>query len=504
MLFNSYIYIFLFLPVTLSGFYLIARRGGPTAAIAWLIAMSFVFYGLWNPDYVLLLAGSIGFNYVCGKYLVDADGHGGALPALLIGITANLALLGYFKYIGFFADIANVLIGTAFSMDTIILPLAISFFTFQQIAYLVDAYKGEISGSGFLHYCLFVTFFPQLIAGPIVHYKETMPQFQEAGIFRFLPFNLALGSAFFILGLFKKVVIADSLSAYVTPAFTMAAAGQDPGFALSWLGAFAFSLQVYFDFSGYTDMAIGAALMLGIHLPANFFSPYKASSITELWRRWHMTLTRFIREYIFMPISLRFARFSLKLNASPWLLQLLANVLPLLIAFVLVGLWHGAGWNWILFGLLQGVLLSVHALWQELQRTTPLKKVKIPTSLAFTMTLLIWVWSMVLFRTDSLPAAQLMFNAMLDVSALTQGIDGLYQAVGTVLAIYILVLVLPNTEQLFHAHRPRLAEKPLEKKRTASRLTWSESPAWALALAVMFFIAVILMTREVQFIYFQF
>jgi alginate O-acetyltransferase complex protein AlgI len=504
MLFNSYLYIFVFLPVSLAGFFFLARRVGDTAALVWLTALSFVFYGWWNPVFVLLLAASIVFNYGCGRFLQAASGEGRALPVLAFAITANLAVLGYYKYAGFFAGIANALFGTAFSVQAIVLPLAISFFTFQQIAYLVDAYKGDAPDEGFLRYCLFVTFFPKLIAGPIVRHREMMPQLQEARIFRFLSANLAVGSAIFIVGLFKKVVLADSLDAYVTPTFAMAEAGQVPSFVQAWLGVFACSLQVYFDFSGYTDMAIGAALMFGIQIPMNFFSPYKATSITELWRRWHMTLTRLIRECVFIPISLRLARISMRLNAGAWPMLLLANVLPLIITFVVIGLWHGASWNFVLYGFLQGLLLSLHAVWQQLQRSTALKRIRIPAALALAMTMLVWFWSIVPSRAASLPAIKLIYGAMLDAPALLQGIDGMHQALGIVLVLYILVLWLPNTEQLFSAYRPRLGDKALERLRVASPFVWQENPAWAAFLACVFFVAVVLMTHDVEFIYFKF
>jgi alginate O-acetyltransferase complex protein AlgI len=504
MLFNSYLYIFIFLPITLSVFFFVARRAGETTAICWLIAMSFVFYAWWNPAYVPLLAGSILFNYWCGRSLQNADNRHIAGAVLVLGITCNLLLLGYFKYAGFFAGIANALSGTEFLVGEIMLPLAISFFTFQQIAYLVDGYKKIVTSSGFLRYCLFITFFPQLIAGPIVHHKEMMPQFQESRIFCFLSSNLALGSAIFIVGLFKKVVIGDSLDGLVTPAFSAAELGENPGFYSSWLAAFAFSLQVYFDFSGYTDMAIGSALMIGIQLPVNFFSPYKAASISELWRRWHMTLTRFITEYIFTPISHKLARLSLKLASNTWLLLILASVIPLIITFVLVGLWHGAGWNFVLFGLYQGLLLSLHALWQQMKRAKR-RKFTIPKSLSVALTLLAWVWGVVLFRADSLTGITAMYAAMLDISSLSAMKGASLYSAAVVVVLYGLTLILPNTEQLFHQHRPRLSDKSLEKLRiSATRIYWKESIPCAIFFAALFFTAMVFMTRKIEFIYFQF
>jgi alginate O-acetyltransferase complex protein AlgI len=504
MLFNSYLYIFIFLPITLAGFFLLARIAGEMAAILWLILASFVFYGWWNPIYAPLLAASIAFNYLCGKYLQKTGDRYLAGLILALGVCFNLFVLGYFKYTGFFAEIANTLIDAQFDVKKLVLPLAISFFTFQQIAYLVDCYKRDVVAGGFLRYCLFVTFFPQLIAGPIVHHKEMMPQFLESRIFHFSPFNLALGFGIFVVGLFKKVVIADSLASFVTPAFGLAATGQDPGFYMSWLATFAFSLQVYFDFSGYSDMAIGAALIIGIQLPVNFYSPYKAASITELWRRWHMTLTRFILDYIFTPVSIRFARLSMRLHTSHWLLLVLANILPLLISFLIVGLWHGAGWNFVLFGLFHGLLLSLHTLWQEFRRARKFK-LQIPRSLGVAMTLLAWVWGLVLFRAGSLTGVSTMYESMLDFSSLSQDFNvPLNWAIGIPL-IYFLVLVLPNTEQLFHQYRPRLADKTMEKSRTTqARLLWRENRSWAVFLGILFFISVVMMNREVEFIYFQF
>lgn len=504
MLFNSYLYIFLFLPLALAGFFFLARRGGEGVAICWLIGMSFVFYGWWNPVYIFLLGGSIVFNFLMGRVVERLREQPYASAVLALGIGCNLLVLGYFKYAGFFSHIANALLGQDFNPGEIVLPLAISFFTFQQIAYLVDTYKGEVEQHSFLRYCLFVTFFPQLIAGPIVHHAEMMPQFAESSIFRFSSSNLAVGSAIFIVGLFKKVCIADSLDVYVTPTFAIAAMGQDPGFFASWLGAFAFSLQVYFDFSGYSDMAIGAALLIGIQLPVNFFSPYKAASITELWRRWHMTLTRFVREYIFLPISLLLARFTLRRRGGEWQLLLMATVLPLIIAFTLVGLWHGAGWTYVLFGLFHGLLLSVHAAWQALQRYTR-TKLHVPEVLGVLLTGLLWVWSVVVFRAHDVASAELLYRSMLDFSTITAGPSAhLYWGIGSVVVLYAVVMLLPNTEQLFKERRPAFNDKGMEVIRVASRLVWRENTAWAILLAVMFFVSAVLMTREVEFIYFQF
>jgi alginate O-acetyltransferase complex protein AlgI len=504
MLFNSYLYIFLFLPIALMGFFCIARLGTETAAIAWLVLLSLVFYGWWDPIYIPLLLGSVAFNYFFGGYLQSTQDRSRAGFMLATGVICNLLLLGYFKYAGFFAEIAGSLTGADFNVRKIVLPLAISFFTFQQIAYLVDSYRQNAVSGGFLRYCLFVTFFPKLITGPIVRHKEMMPQLMDPAIYRFVPLNLAVGLGIFTIGLFKKVAIADPLYSFVTPAFAQAAAGQDPGFYVAWLAAAGYALQVYFDFSGYTDMAIGAALMFGIHLPVNFYSPYKAASIAELWRRWHMTLTRLITDYIFTPVSLWFARRSLDMSSNRWLLLVLSNVVPLLIAFLVVGLWHGAGWSFVLFGLFHGVLLSVHALWQEVRRAAGLK-IKIPTALAVASTLLAWVLGLVLFRTPNITAASTMYESMLNVSAVSQGFNVPVNWSVAIVLIYLLVLTLPNTEQLFHRYRPQLADRNLERSRTSlARLAWRENGVWAILLGVLFVVGVVFMNSDVEFIYFQF
>jgi alginate O-acetyltransferase complex protein AlgI len=504
MLFNSHLYIFLFLPIAVAGFFVLARLGGEIAAITWLVLLSIVFYGWWDPMFVPLLLGSVAVNYFFGSYLQTAADRRMAGYVLAIGVICNLILLGYFKYAGFFADIAGNLIGADFHIGKIMLPLGVSFFTFQQIAYLVDSHKQDTAPGGFMRYCLFVTFFPKVITGPIVRHKEIMPQLLDSSIYRLVPLNMAVGFGIFTIGLFKKVIIADGLVWVVAPAFSQAAAGQDPGFYISWLAAFAYALQVYFDFSGYTDMAIGAALMFGIHLPANFYSPYKADSITEMWRRWHMTLTRLITEFIFSPLSLRLARLSLNLSSNRWLMVILANVLPLIAAFLIVGLWHGAGWTFVLFGLFHGVLLSIHVLWQELKRTTGLK-LKTPRVLGVFLTLLVWVWGVVMFRAPNLATASKMYESMLNFPAVLQGFDASVILCVGVILIYLLVLTLPNTEQMFHSYRPKLADKNLERSRTSPTwLTWRENGAWAMFLGILFFVGIVLMQSKVEFIYFQF
>ena len=285
MLFNSYFFIFVFLPATLTVFFALGRGREQRAAIAWLVAASLFFYGWWNPAYLGLIIASILFNFTIGAIVGGQRRLGVKKSALTFGIAANLSVLAYYKYAGFFLANLNAALGSVYSVGEIILPLGISFFTFTQIAFLVDAYRGEAREYKFLHYALFVTYFPHLIAGPVLHHKEIMPQFGHSSIYRFDALNFSAGLTYFVLGLFKKAVIADSIAGFATPVFAAAATGAPLSMLDAWGGALAYTFQLYFDFSGYSDMAIGLALMMGVRLPLNFDSPYKAVNIIDFWRR---------------------------------------------------------------------------------------------------------------------------------------------------------------------------------------------------------------------------
>ena len=411
MLFNSYIFVFLFLPVVWVGFQLIGARGHHRVAISWLVAASLFFYAWWNPAYLGLIIGSMLFNYALGTQLSSkALKQGNRRAVLWLGVIANLGLLGYYKYANFFIDNLNLLFGSSWDIGQILLPLAISFFTFQQIAYLVDAYRGETREYNFLQYCLFVTFFPQLIAGPIVHHKEMMPQFQQDASYRYDPKKVAQGLTLFMLGLFKKVVVADKLSLYVHQVFNAA----DNGVALSpveaWYGALCYTFQLYFDFSGYADMAIGIALLFGITLPLNFNSPYKATSIIDFWRRWHMTLSRFLRDYVYIPLGgNRHGEFR-RIN------NLLATML-------LGGLWHGAGWTFVVWGGLHGLFLVINHQWQLLIRhlSMPALPWRLGAMVGWTLTFAAVVFAWVAFRAESLDSAVLIWQSMLGMTPISDG-----------------------------------------------------------------------------------
>jgi alginate O-acetyltransferase complex protein AlgI len=402
MLFNSYIFILLFLPTTLFIFFSIGKIGHHRVAISWLVLSSLFFYGWWNPAYLYLLLFSMIFNYALGVVLSSKDKLLFKKALLLSGIGLNLALLGYFKYANFFVEQLNLAVGTSYNLEKIILPLAISFFTFQQISYLVDAYRHETKEYNFLHYCLFVTFFPQLIAGPIVHHKEMLPQFANNDIYKVNSKNLIIGLSIFTIGLFKKVIVADNLALFANPVFTNLDNGGVITFFSAWTGALAYSFQLYFDFSGYSDMAIGIAYMFGIKLPMNFYSPYKSSSIIEFWRRWHITLSRFLRDYLYITMG----------GSRKGAYRRYVN---LFVTMLLGGIWHGAGWTFIIWGGLHGVYLIINHAWRNIRvnwfKWSPYVssfEVVSSTIITFIVVTLAWVY----FRAESLSDANTILSAM--------------------------------------------------------------------------------------------
>ena len=351
MLFNSYEFIFVFLPLTFFIYFFLLNKRLILGAKGFLVFASLFFYSWWNVAYLPLILISMLFNYIVGNSLNKRSKNRVNTKTLLTtGIIANLSLLGYFKYADFFIENFNFLSSTNIQPLNLLLPLAISFFTFQQIAYLVDSYKGLTKEYDFLNYALFVTFFPQLIAGPIVHHKEMMPQFASTHNLVKKYKNIALGLFIFSIGLFKKVVIADTFAVLATNGFDNAATLN---LIEAWITSLSYTFQLYFDFSGYTDMAIGAALLFNIKLPINFNSPYKALNIQDFWRRWHITLSRFLRDYVYIPLG------GNKISSFRTYSNLLAT-------FVIGGLWHGAGWTFVFWGFLHGVALVIHRAWSNL------------------------------------------------------------------------------------------------------------------------------------------
>ena len=524
MLFNSYEFLFLFLPITLAGYFLIAgRRHEPS--IAWLFAASLFFYGWWNPAYVGLLVASILFNFSMGSAISRAHRTGSAARKkrlLMAAVGADLALLAYYKYANFFLDNANELLGLGWTMEAVILPLGISFFTFTQIAFLVDAYRGEVREHNFIHYGLFVTYFPHLIAGPVLHHKEMMPQFAMQKAHGLHWEALAVGLTFFVFGLFKKVGLADGVAPFASPVFDAAAAGQTLTLLDAWSGALAYTLQLYFDFSGYSDMAIGLSLMFGIRLPLNFNSPYKAGNIIDFWRRWHMTLSRFLRDYLYFALG------GNRKGTRRRYFNLMATML-------LGGLWHGAGWTFVIWGGLHGLYLCINHGWVSLRRRVCGNRAAGRTERAagWLLTFVAVVVGWVFFRAADVDAALAMLQGMLGLNGValpnaiaarlgsawptlvdlgfTSYLGGGSQFVLAwlwVLLLLMIVLALPNTQQIIRRFEPASRADDAGARGEAGvghrGLAWAPSPTWAVAVGLMAASGVLAMNSVSEFLYFQF
>jgi D-alanyl-lipoteichoic acid acyltransferase DltB (MBOAT superfamily) len=448
MLFNSPIFIFLFLPVTLIVYFLLNKANFTIISKQWLIIASLFFYGWWNASYLPLMISSIVINYLIALQILKNKNS--KKIYMLLGVFFNMSFLGYFKYMDFFISNMNDVMGTNFPLLNLALPLAISFYTIQQIAYLIDSYGGLVKEKNFYDYALFATFFPHLLAGPILHHKEMMPQFRTTEN-KYINFNnISTGLFIFSIGLFKKVVIADTFAEWANAGFTNAA---QLNLLEAWATSLSYTFQLYFDFSGYTDMAIGVALLFNIKLPQNFNSPYRAVTVIDFWSRWHMTLTRFLTAYIYEPIVRSYKKFSFHR-------AMFATILTMLIA----GLWHGAAWTFILFGLLHGFAMVSNHYWKK-------TKIKLPTLLAWFLTFNFLNLTFVIFRADSFEVAANIFRAMVGYNGVVlpkifafiesvtgsslihignvyEHIDGKAQTTLYLLLAFILVLRFPNATQL--------------------------------------------------------
>jgi alginate O-acetyltransferase complex protein AlgI len=483
-LFNSYAFIFLFLPVTLLVWHVIARRAGPAPGKVVLLLASLVFYGLGGLQFLGLLLGSMVFDFLITRQI----GDGGASPIrkkilLVLGLVANLGLLGYFKYAGFFVANVNALLGTDWPLLKLVLPLGISFYTFQKVGYLVDVYRGITKPCGFTDYCLFVSFFPQLIAGPIVHHSELLPQFRNRENRGCSAAGMAEGVTMFTIGLAKKVLIADGLSASASRVFAAAAHGADFSTADAWLGLLAYTFQIYFDFSGYSDMAIGLGLMFGVKLPFNFDSPYSALSISAFWRRWHITLSNFIRDYLFIPFG----------GSRVGQLRACFNFA---LVMAIAGLWHGANWTFVAWGTLHGLALAVYFVW----RKTADERITLPPTLAWLGTFAFVALTWVLFRADNLATAGRIYAKLFDFGAGPGG-PPLVKPRFWVYAVLLVAAVrwLPNSQNIvFHTASD---EAP---PGWWLRLAWRPNTIWACLLALLFAACVLSLSNVSEFLYWQF
>ena len=506
MLFNSYAFIFAFLPVTLAVFFLLGRSGRRKPALAWLLAASLFFYTWWNPADLPFLVVSITLNYALALMIQRARADGWRWWLTTAGIAANLFFLCHYKYAAFAAVNLAALVGWTMPEIRTTLPLGISFFTFQQIVFLVDAYRHRRTRTGPLRYASGVAFFPHLLAGPIVRYSQLMPQFARRHILRPQPLLIAQGVTVFSIGLVKKVILADSFAQFVPIPFGAVAAGHHLTLVEAWAAALSYAFQIYFDFSGYSDMAIGLALLFGIALPINFNSPYKADSIIEFWRRWHITLSSFLRDYLYIPLG----------GGRAGAARRYTN---LLITMLLGGLWHGAAWTFVIWGGLHGVFLLANHGWRALRaRLGAAGSVRGGRYAGRLATFLCVVGAWVFFRAESVESAVDILRAMGGaygvslprswmaplaerwaialpawIGAGGMGTLGGWPQLAWLLAALAIVWGLPNTQQIM-AWWP--GARPW--------LTWKPTPRWAAAAAALAILGILGLTRASSFIYFNF
>ena len=420
MLFNSYFFIAIFLPLTLVSYYFIVpllnlkNITKIQCRLFVLLIASLIFYGYWNPKYLFLIGGSILFNFFLGLKIHSLTPSVSKKFLLFLGVFFNLSLLAYFKYANFFVDNLEIFLNTSIEWQEIVLPIAISFFTFQQIAYIVDVYNNKTNEYKLLNYSVFVSFFPQLIAGPIIYHNEVKSQYANLHLRKKIYNNISLGICIFVLGLFKKVVIADTLSNFSDPIFLANAEGENLVFIEAWIGILSYTFQLYFDFSGYSDMAVGLAKLFGINFPFNFNSPFKARNIIDFWKRWHITLSRFINDYLFTNIAIRFLRFSMKKNLTN-LHFLLSIVLPVIITFSLSGLWHGASWNFLLWGTLHGFYIIICYFWGMICKNVKigLSKNNIYRLFSILLTFICVTLSFVPFRSKNIESSISFYHSLI-------------------------------------------------------------------------------------------
>lgn len=538
MLFNSYAFVFAFLPLVLLGYGLLGSHPGPRRlSVWWLVVCSAVFYAIWNPINLVIIGPSLLVNFALARTLQrrvlrgHADDRGsGAI--LVLGIALNLCFLGYFKYRNFFVDSVNQVLGMHWPLIEILLPLGISFITFQKIAFLIDVRAGTVKQFEAVDFLIFVAFFPQLIAGPIVHYREMVPQFQASSQRISLP-NLCIGVCLFAMGLFKKAVLADAIAPHATTFFAMGDRGDPLGFFYAWLGALAFMLQVYFDFSGYSDMAIGLARMFGIRLPINFNSPLKASSIIDFWNRWHMTLTRFLTGYVYGPLALRLTRARMN-QGKPMVLRsgsrpgafLLLLAWPTVFTMFLSGLWHGAGLTFVLYGLLHGIYLVVNHAWRQWRPQWDQRRYqRVMVPLGRVLTLLAVVFAIALFKSSTLGGALHVMQAMLGMDGLrlpaallgrlgmaghwlgAAGVAGdafsganFISAVLWTLLLLLIATAAPNSLQLMARFEPALGTTALAAARWQVRF----DARWASLFGLMLLVGLMSLNQVSEFLYWQF
>jgi len=520
MLFNSYPFLLVFLPAVIAAF-LLAARGGNQVRLVVLLAASLLFYAWWDVRFLALLAASVLINYQLSNWLTRAmerDDQGRAGHLLTAGVVFNLAMLALFKYANFFVTNVNAVAGTEWHLAAIVLPLGISFFTFEQIGYLVDIRRGHLYRADLLRYSVFVSFFPRLVAGPILRYSEIGPQLDFSARKESRTNDVAVGLTIFAFGLFKKVVLADGIAPYASAAFTSASTGP-LDMIQAWGGILAYTFQLYFDFSGYSDMAIGAARCFGIVFPMNFNSPYKSASIIEFWRRWHITLSRFLRDYLYISLG------GNRQGPARRHANLLATML-------LGGLWHGANWTFVIWGALHGCYLIINHGWRTIAARSPalarLQGTRFGHVLAVAITFIAVMVAWVFFRAPDINTAFSILGGMVGAHGIVipDGLAAIFRdqadllarfgitfgdasttqmakMYAWVIALFAVSMFAPNTQEILARFTPTLEACP-EQAPTHRRFAWNLAPRYAVAAGAITFIALIAITRVSEFLYWQF
>ena len=525
MLFNTYEFIFLFLPIV---FVLFWVSKSVRSKLYILTCSSYIFYGYWNPWFIFLMLGSSCLDYWVGEKLYVENRQKKRKFLLLLSLGGNLGSLGFFKYYNFFADSVSLALNsielTSFIPTlNIILPIGISFYTFQSMSYTIDIYRKNTQPThDILKFLCYVSMFPQLVAGPIVRHSDMIYQFDEKGILNFRLHLFLMGLSIFFIGLFKKVIIADTMATYATPVFNAANTGlPELTFFSAWGGVLAYTFQLYYDFSGYSDMAIGIGLLFGIRFPLNFYSPYKATNIIDFWKRWHMTLSRFLRDYLYIPLGgNRKGKVRKHIN--------------LIITMLLGGLWHGAGWTFVIWGALHGCYLMINHAWRALRsglgsnlNSDSMLGRWIGRLITFVAVMVAWVF----FRADNFDAA---FNVLIGMSGLNGFIlpsklfiifnyigsfgtylvdigfkfvlDPAFNQWGYPLLLILLVFTwsAPNTHQFMAYYNPTVTNFVGDSYPRYSWLKWRLNRYSAVFIACLTFLAILGLNEVSEFIYFQF
>ncbi len=505
MVFNSYEFIVIFLPVAFAAVALAHGIGGWNAAFAVLGLASLAFYANWGPEFLGILLVSIVSNYVVGSIITRSKENKVQSRSLLaVGLLGNLAALGYFKYTNFFIDIVNQTAGASFSHLSVILPIGISFYTFIQIGYLIDAYNGMVKEKSFVKYFTFASLFPCVTAGPLVLQREIFQQMEDRKDAFLDMTRIAAGLTLFTIGLFKKVVFADSIAQYSDTVFNGVAGGQGLDAMTAWFGALAYSFQLYFDFSGYTDMALGLGAIFGIMLPLNFNSPFKATSISDFWQRWHMTMTRFFTNYVFSPMAMKGMRRAVAGQFGPARKFAVSGAWPIVFTMLVAGIWHGSGWVFVIYGLIHGVAIAINNAWRYFNMP------KLAPVTGWFLTMLVVVCGLVVFRAPDVPTAMTILTAMFGGNLLTlpQGIELVQLAVADVVPMIVLfgaiVLLMPNSQEIVSSTWISTSEKPESIGKFAKKMLWLPQARWGLAIAGVFVVSFSMIGSDSSFLYYQF